>query len=230
MEEKEITIDVTRLLSAYLKKVWIVIISVLLCSAIAFVYSTFFVPQKYTYGTRLFVVNSVDYASTVSVNELNGARSLAEVYSVFLVDNNTLSNVSKAINGVYSTGQLKSMVSVSRHEDTEILQIYVTCQNPENAKKVADLVAQKGIEEINRLYSTAKVNVVDHDNAASPVSNGAKRNISIAAVIAFAISSAIILLINMLDKRVKSAEQLTDRFGYDVLGIIPAFNGGDLDE
>lgn len=230
MEEKELSFDISGIVHALVRRIWLIILAVVVCASAMFVYSSLFMKKMYTSTMRLYVVNTVDYASTVSANDIVAAQNLASSYILFLTSNTTLSNVSKAVNNKYTVGQLKGMVRVSKVSDTEVLQIAVTGESANDVKKLADLVAQEGEKEITRIVKAGKVSVVDYAGNAYLSAPNVKKYTVYGALVGLVLSCGIIIIIELLDKRIKQTHQLTDLFSYDVLGVIPSMIGGNHDE
>lgn len=230
LEEKEMTIDVLSIVKYVFSKIAIVILVTVLCASVSFVYTQLYIPRKYTSYTDLYVVNTVDNASTVSSSDLVAAEKLAASYTKFLTSNSTFDAVAKRINNSYSVKELNKMVEVSTLEGTEILRISVTSESKNDAKKIADLVAEEGEKQIVRIVKSGAVSVVDAATDAVVTSPNVLKNTLVAGFAGFAVVVIILALINILDKRIKTREQLEELFGLDVIGVIPSMYGGDDDE
>ena len=230
MDEISFNIDVTALFKAWLRKIWIVLLATVIAAAAVFVYNNNFVSKKYTSTTTMYVVNTVDYASTVSVNDLSAASDLAQTYIKFITSRTTLEAVSKAINGAYSVSQLSRMVSVSADEETAVLSLSVTSESKSDAKLLADLVAEQGKNEISRIIKASKVSVVDSASEAGLTYPNIPKSVLLYSLLVFLLVSALIVGKELLDDRIKTSEQLKNEFGYDVIGVIPSQNGGAKDE
>lgn len=230
MEEKEMTIDLLSIAKYVLSKIVIVLLVTVLFAAVAFIYTELYIPRKYTSYTDLYVVNTMDSASTVSASDLSAAEKLASAYSKFLKSNTTLTAVSKRISNSYSVKELTGMVDVSTDTETEILRISVTCESRNDAQKIADLVAEEGEKEITRIVKSGSVSVVDPATEAQMTSPNVMKNTLVAGAAGFIVVVVILALISVLDKRIKTKEQLEELFEMDVIGVIPTMNGGDKNE
>ena len=230
MEEKTFTIDLVALFKACVKRIWIVLIATVITALSTFIYNNNFVAKKYTSTTTLYVVNTVDYASTVSANDLSAAQNLAQTYIRFITSRTTLEAVSKDINGAYSAAQLENMLSVTTDDETAVLSVSVTCGSKSDAKLLADLVAKEGKSEISRIIKASKVSVVDAASDAVLTYPNTKRNVLVCSLLVFLLVIALIIFVELIDNRIKNSEQLVSEFGLDVIGVIPSQNGGAKDE
>lgn len=226
MEEKTLNIDLAALAKAWFKRIWIVLLATVIAAVSVFIYNNSFVTKKYTSTTTLYVVNTVDYASTVSVNDLSAALSLAQTYIKFITSRTTFEAVSEDINGAYTAAQLKKMVSVTTDQETAVLSVSVTCGSKADAKLLADLVAEEGKNEISRIIKASKVSVVDAASDAVLTYPNVSRNVLTYSLFVFLFVSALIIFLELIDDRIKTAEQLKNEFGIDVIGVIPSQNGG----
>ena len=230
MEEKAFTIDLVALFKAWLKRSWIVLIATVIAAVSIFVYYNNFVTKRYTSTTTLYVVNTVDYASTVSSAELSSAADLAQTYIKFMTSRTAFEAISKDISGAYTPSQLMGMVSVTADVDTAILSVSVTSTSQSDAKLLADLVAKVGKEEISRIFKASRVSVVDSASDAGLSYPNSKRKALQLGLAVFVLASALIVFLELIDDRIKSSEQLISEFGIDVIGVIPPQNGGGKDE
>ena len=88
-EEKDtIEIDLSALLYAVWKRIWLVVGAVLLGAAMAFSYATFFVTPLYQARAMMYVNNSsISVGNTslsISSGELSAAQSLVKTYIVIM--------------------------------------------------------------------------------------------------------------------------------------------------
>lgn len=221
MEEKEVYLDLTRFIRAVVKKWWLIFLAAVVFAGGTFFYTVMCITPLYTSKTTLYVDNTEDYVETISPGALSAAQSLASSYTTILTSNRVLSNVSDAIDNVYSAGQLQGMVSASRVGETEILQIVVNCVSSKDAQKIANLVAEEGAVAITTIVNAGKVSVVDEANLPStPSSPNTKKNTIIGFLFGAIIVVAGVIIKELLDTRIKSEEDLIEEFDANIIGVI----------
>ena len=121
--------------------------------------------------------------------------------------------------------ELKNNVTVSSVKDTEIIKITVTTKEPVNSVKIANEIAKVFTEKVKEIYSIENVQVVDKAEISYTPSNiNHKKDIIIFAFIGAVVSVIYVLLSNMLDTTVKTAEEIEKEFKLPVIASIPIYN------
>ena len=96
-KNEEMEIDLHRVLSAVLKKSWLIAIAAVLCAVAIFLGTCFFVQPKYDAGAKFYVNNSsisIGNASvSISSGDLVTSRGLVDSYIVILKTRETLNEV-----------------------------------------------------------------------------------------------------------------------------------------
>ena len=110
-------------------------------------------------------------------------------------------------------------------------EIAVTDEDPAVAAKVANEIAKGFITQVEEIYNLNNVHIVDEAEIASRPSNIHHiRMIIIFAAIGIVVSIIYVLLVNMLDTTVKSAEDVEEMLGLPVLASIPIYDAERTDE
>lgn len=124
-----------------------------------------------------------------------------------------------------SEEELKNNVTVSSVKETEIIKITVTTKIPVNSSKIANEMAKVFAEKVKEIYSIENVQVVDEAETPTTPSNiNHKKDILIFAFIGAVVSAMYVLIANMLDTTVKTAEEVEKEFKLPVLASIPVYN------
>ena len=120
---------------------------------------------------------------------------------------------------------LRSNVTVSSVEDTEIIEITVTNPNPTYAAKIANEIASVFTTKVGEIYNIDNVHIVDEAETPEAPSNiNHKRDVVIFAFIGAVIACIYVLIANMLDTTVKTAEEVEQLFKLPVLASIPIYD------
>lgn len=119
-------------------------------------------------------------------------------------------------------GSLKNKITVTNRTDTRILQITVTDPDPLMAKAIVDKVIEISSEKIKSIMDIEAVNLVDEGTLNStPVSPSYKKNVLIGVLIGIVITSAIVIVMYLLDDKIHTGEDIEKYLGLSVLGVIP---------
>ena len=100
-------------------------------------------------------------------------------------------------------------MSVSSETTSRVITLSVTGKDAEGVARVANAIAEEVSEVAQNVQMAQSVNVIDRSTSSKPS----------AAV-------AIIVLIDMLNTRVRSSEDAEDLLGISVIGRIPVLKDG----
>lgn len=224
--EEEDTISITRLLQAVWKRILWVIAAVVIAVAASAIITQFFITPQYQASCWLFVNTfSSDSSYTqnqISATQLQAATQLANTYIQMLRSETVLNDVSGELGGAYSPQQLSQMISASAITDTQILVITVTHPDPEQAAQIANAVAQVAPPSIQSFVEGSSVTVPQYASVPTfPSSPSMSRNLLIGFLVGLVVGIGAALVVYFLDTRVTQQDNLSEMFGYPLLGIIP---------
>lgn len=221
-------IDLVKLVKLLIKKAWVIIVVSIITAALAFGYSHYFLTPLYTSSARIYINNSsvAGYDSKISSSDISAAESLVNNV-VAIIKSETV------INGVYedvgkelsisSPSQIKGMLNASVVTDTVMVDISIKSNNPETSQKLTESfikVSQKRIEEI---IEKSGVSVVDEPNLPESKSfPNTKNYVLIGFLVGLILSAAIIIIADILDSSITSAQDFEEAFPeIPIVGIIP---------
>ena len=224
MENKEqdyIEIDVMQLLTKLWRRKFFLIFVTALFSFGALAVNLFLIPPKYQSTTRIYVVNQADNKA-VTTQDLQLGNFLVKDYKEIILSETVLSEVVASEGLNMTTGQLAKATHVNSPKDTRILSISVSDRDPNLASRLANRIREVSSEQIKRI---TKVNDVTTLEEAIPTnvksSPKVKRNTILAAAVGFFLSAGIVILRELLDDRVRRAEDIEDSLGMVLLGVVP---------
>lgn len=180
---------------------------------IAAVYSYVIQTPKYQSYTTIVLTkaeNTEGTNSSITQTDVTMNQKLVSTYSEIVKSKTVLAQVISNLQIADLTeDQLRKSVTVSAVEDTEVIKIIVSNQNPEYAAKIANEIGKVFSEKISDMY---KINNVYTLYAAEPSSTPYNikpaKYIAIAIVAGIFISCAIIIVMGLFDTTVKSAEEI----------------------
>lgn len=214
------------------KKAQIVLI-VLIFLIIGVIYTIGFTTPKYSAETTLILAsqnNNNQNENTITTStstELTVNSKLVSTYSELIKSKNIIRQVISNLNLATSISEeeLKNSVTVSSVEETEIIKITVTTKIPVNSSKIANEIAKVFSEKVKEIYSIENVQVVDEAETPSGPSNiNHPKDIVIFVFIGVVVAAMYVLIANMLDTTVKTAEEIEKEFKLPVLASIPVYN------
>ena len=216
------------------KKVQIILI-IIIFAVVGFIYTVGFVTPEYTASTTLVLATSntgdkttqTEQQSTNSITttDVTLNSKLVSTYSELVKSKNVLRQVISNIGINVDEEELRSNVTVSSVEDTEIIEITVTNSNPSYAAKIANEIASVFTTKVGEIYNIDNVHIVDEAETPEAPSNiNHKRDIIIFAFIGAVVACIYVLIANMLDTTVKTAEEVEQLFKLPVLASIPIYD------
>lgn len=219
----EFEIDIVQLIRLILRKWYWILASVIVFGLAAFLYAYFQLEDFYTADSSMIVqvTNSMDSTYT---DLLTGQR-LVDTYSEIAESNRVLEELRTNLNLTYSNAQLREMISVRNVNDTLIINLSVTANDPRIAKEIANEIVM--IVQSIAIDFEGLENVEILDVAVIPnVPSGPNRSLYIIVGILLGgmVSVAIILAFEFLDKSIKRGRDIENILGLRLLGLIPEYS------
>lgn len=222
-----IQIDLLKIAEAILRRIWLVLIAMVLCGGILLSYAAFYITPLYQAKVLLYVNNSSFSATaksfSISASELSAAKSLVETYLVILKTRLTLNDVI-ALGGLdCSYSELHDMITAEAVNETDIFSVTVTNPDPYEAEHIANTIARVLPDKIAGVVEGSSVRIVDYAVVPSVrVSPSLRRYTMIGMLLGAAISCAYIAVREIMDDRIHSEQYLLDTFkGIPLLAVIP---------
>lgn len=235
----EYTVDLLHVLTFLWHRIWIIILAGVLASGAAFVYSEYFEAPQYSAKVQLMVKNStkaessdIKYDLSLTASELSAAQSLVVTYKEILVGSTTMNQVIDLINeryevpeeDSYTPKKLASMIEVEPVENTAILAITVTAENPKNAAIIANCIAEvlplRVVDETLDLKPLAIVDKADED-----VANKVSPNVVSSAIKGGAVGVILAILVMavaaVVDSSIHDEDYIVRTYNYPILAKVP---------
>lgn len=214
-------IDLLDLLLYLKKKLWIIILSFLVCAAAGFAFTYFFIDTEYTATTRMYVLNRSS-ESNVAYSDFQVSNQLMEDYKVLITGENVTKEVIRQLGLDMSASQLSKKISVTAKDNTRVLQINVTDTDPQRAAEIANCVREISGEQIQQIMDVDAVNLVyAADVPQSPSGPNVMKNTILAALVGLVAAVGIFVVIYLIDDTIRTEEDVERYLGLSTLGVIP---------
>ncbi|MGJ5710489.1 YveK family protein [Staphylococcus equorum] len=219
----ESTLDLSKILQIIRKNIKILIILPIICLLISAIVTFFFLDAKYQASTQV-LVNQKENESQMMAQEVQSNIQLVNTYSEIVKSPRIIDKVSKELDRAYSTSELSSMITVSNQSESQILNIVVDSKSGGDSEKIANTVAQIFSEEVPNIMNVDNVSILSEaDDTAKQVAPKTMANLLLGVVGGFLIALIIIFTKEILDKRIKSEEDVENELNIPVLGSIQKF-------
>jgi capsular polysaccharide biosynthesis protein len=220
------TIDVIHIIKTLWKHAWVIALCGLLAAVIGFSISAFAIAPKYSSSVKLYVNNSsISLGNTnfsISASELTAAQSLVRTYGDILDSWNTLERVIEKAEVDYTWQELSDMIVYAPSNDTEIMLVTVTCENPYEATRIANAIAEVLPVRISEVIDGASMEIVA---PAIPnldkVSPSITKYTAIALIIGALISVSVLVVVAIMDDTIHDEEYVLKTYDYPILGKVP---------
>ena len=220
------TIDLLHILKALWQKAWLIGISGLLAAVIGFCIAAFLIVPKYSSAIMLYVNNSSfslgNTSFRISSSEITAAQSLVKTYGEILNNRTTLERVIEKAEVDYTYRELSKMIMAAPSNDTEIMKVTVTTEDPNEAAKIANCIAEVLPVRISEIIDGASMEVVD-----SAVPNNQKISPSITKYTAVGLILGVLIAViavciaAMLDNTIHDEEYVLKTYNYPILAKVP---------
>lgn len=223
--EKEIDIDLGKIFFMMKKRVIYIILATMVCAIVSGCVTEFFITPKYSTSCSMIVYNNAENVSTnrtANSNDLAASQQLVKTYIFVLTSDAVLEEVIKTLDLNMSTGALKSMISCSQHDETEIFRVGVTSTDPVLSANICNAIADVAPEQIAKKIKAGGVEIIDHAKVpSSPSSPNLKRNVLIGAALGFLVSFIGFFGYELFDTTITSEKDIEREFDVPLLGSIP---------
>ena len=222
----EVEIDLKKLFSVFLHRWWLIILCIFLGGVLAFGYTKFFVTPLYKSTVTVYVNNGRpgQQVDSISGGNLQTSQRLVSTYVNIIKSDTVLSHVIEAFNLGCSVEELRNMMSTEQVSDTELFRISILHPDPEASAKIANAVAAVAPEEIAEFVGGSSTKIIDYAKVPTARhSPSYSRNTVLGCFLGALAAILYLVLVYLLDVRIKGEEDLTQLFDYPVIGQIPLF-------
>ncbi|MBQ5809830.1 MAG: hypothetical protein IIW21_08765 [Clostridia bacterium] len=229
----EKTLTPKMIIDAISKKLALILAVSILTSVLLFVYSAFFIEDKYTTSVSVLVHNAQTVNSNTStVSDMNAADKLTAQFIEILQNPAILNQVALYVGNDPLTDsprvtakELEDIVFISSSGNA-ILKIIIRCSDAELCLDICEAMATRGAELLGEKVEASSVQRIESTKAdiAEPalVSKGIVRNAVLGIFLGFILTAAPVILVAYFDDTIKSSEEITTVLGLPILGEVPS--------
>lgn len=225
-QEKDfVQIDIMLLLRRIWSQKLIIVLTTLVFTAGALMYSLFIATPKYNSTTRVYVVNQKKDNQAITTQDVQLGTLLVKDYKEIILSQDVLTKVIADLKLKLQPSELAKKINVTVPTDTRIVSIAVSDGNAEEAARIANSVRQAAAEKIIAVTKVADVTTLEAAEAPKePSSPNIKRNTLIGFLAGGMLMSVISIVVEVLDDRIKKPEDVEEVMGITLLGVVPNMN------
>lgn len=215
-------------LTRYLRLVgrwwWLLLLGALIGGGSAYGISQLITPVYRAEATLL--VNQTQTPGIIAYNDILTSERLTKTYRELIIKRPVLTDVIENLDLDMSYDELASLTSVAVVPDTQLLRLSVEHVDPDQARLLANAVAQVFIEANERdgLTRPGTVSIVEPAaTPGSPVRPRTTLNTLIGVLAGLFVAGIAVLIYEYLDDTVKTAEEVEAAAGLPTLGGVARF-------
>ena len=226
--DDEIEIDLGALFQSLLKKWWLIAICALIGAGIAISSTILLITPKYQSSAMLYILNKT--TSVTSLADIQIGSALTADFEVIATSkpvlDGAIETLKKEEGKTFTRAQISSMLSVTNKDDTLILVITATSENPQDASIVANAVAKNTATKMGEIMKSDPPTTVENaETSENPISPNLKKNTVLGFLAGAVLVCAILVIQFLLNDNIKSEEDIEKYLGLSTLATIPKEKG-----
>lgn len=220
MEE---TIDLREYFAIIKKRFWIIAIITVVAMVVSGVISFFMLSPVYEAKSTL-IVNTEKNEETqmITGDQFSVSQKLAVTYGEIIKSRAVLESVISNLKLDSEYEDLVEKITVSPVKDTQIISISVQDTNPKKARDIANEIPKVFEKEVKRITKANDIQVIDKAILPeNPIKPNKMMNVAIAAVLGMMIGLFVVFVLEYLDNKIKTPQDVEKHLDLPILGVIP---------
>lgn len=224
-------LDIKRMIEIVLDRIVSIVVITIIFGLVSYGLSEYLFVKKYESTVTMVINNRKDMEISdaeykTNASDITASRDLVPTCIEIIKRDAILQTVAENINDKrdqkYTPGKIREMLSVEEVINTYIIKISVLDTDRVMARDIANEIGETVELKMQEYIPLSSVKVIDYAKVSTaPASPNVRNNTILGALLGFVLSISVILLKELFDVRVKSADDLVARFNYPVLGTIP---------
>lgn len=234
--------NIKKILTALLKKWYLLLIFFLIGAVAAYTYTAKFTVLTYKSSIEFLAyaedkdqemsgtASSTVQQRTSETSKRSYAIGMLDTFIEIFKTTDFNQSVADEINRKHGTNvtanQVKNAISFEKVENTAMFKLHILTTDADLSYNISLALQDCVIETMNQTNGgLVKATVVDKPmKAVTAASKGYAKKCLIGAMAGFVLAAAYIILRDLLDVRIKTEEELTEKYKIPVLGSIPEFS------
>lgn len=230
MEEK--TINIMDLVMLAWRRIWILILSAVVCAVAVFSYCKFFITPSYSATASIIATNGAvtvySDKSSVSASDLSASLYLAETVIDILKTPDIYKDVADELGKDYNYQNLMGRATVARRgEDTLFIDVTFSSTDPKEAMRIANKFVEISCEYIPEFVPHSVAKVASTAIKASKTYPRTMMSTAVAGVVGAVVSYIVLFIIESTNRAIKGEEDFANNFDVPLLGAVPDFENAD---
>ncbi|MEE1224181.1 MAG: Wzz/FepE/Etk N-terminal domain-containing protein [Clostridia bacterium] len=218
----ETQLSVVDIINMMLTFWWLIVILAVLVGGSTYAYSKITaVPEYNSVGTLYINTQTEQKSEDVNASALNNAKVLMPTYIEILKSKPFLELVCEDLDDKYTFKEMEEFIEIEAVEDTNLINISVDTTDAHDSYLICTSIVNNAFDEIIRVFEGGSVKLINSpEESLSALPTNSYQKGLIGAVIGAVVAMLIIFLINLFDTRVKSSEELKNKYNLPILGEV----------
>jgi capsular polysaccharide biosynthesis protein len=215
-------LDLKDLFFVFKKHILLILAVTVTAGIVLFIVAKCFLKPVYESQATLIINVTSPSTLTITDNDVALSQKLIDTYAIILKGNTILGQVKQDLGLDMSVKQLADEISVKGVGTTQVLILSVKDAEPDRASAIAGDIITCAPAEISRTVKTGSIEVIspaETDN--TPVSPNVPVFTIIGVIAGLFISCILTLIFDMLSDKLRSEEDIKNKLGYAIIGVIP---------
>lgn len=233
-------ISIMYLLQLAWKRIWLLLIAMVVFAVATFGYCKFFATKRYSAKASIIVTNGNvvnnsedDYAEFIATSDLSASNNLSntvtellkttKVYDAFVEEYGKKYDIDRG-------GVVKGMTSVAKRENNNpFIDLTVTSTDAQLAQDMANDLANFACSYVTEDYfKRAEIVVADEATRASCIYPRSMFATGVAAIVGLVVMFAIVFIFDTLNQSIRGEEEFNMRFDIPIIGSVPDFGDTEI--
>lgn len=216
-------INLKELFKYFLGKWLIIVITVISIVLVGSIYSNFIKKPMYKSTTKIVLVRTNDSDSnSITQNDVTLNQKLVSTYREIVKSTRVLNKVIRNLELDMSYSELYNNTVVESVSDTEIIKISVINKEAEEAKSIANEIANVFTSEITNIYQIQNISILEKaEMTKKPYNINIAKEEIIYLLAGLVVSLGIVFVMFYFDTTIKTVEEVEEKFELPILGQIP---------
>lgn len=220
--DDEVEIDLKEIFYLLLSG-WKMILIAALAGAVIFgAYHTFLMKPSYQADASIYITNT---DSMITFSDLQLSAALTEDYANIITSRTVLNRVIDELDLNLNYETLKELINVSNPNSTHIINIKVTCDDPELSRNITNALMNVGISQIYQIIGSSEPTVIDYSvaEAVKNVTPSLFKYLFLGALLGGIAVCGILILRMLMDSTLKTDEDIEKSLRLPVLAVVPYY-------
>jgi capsular polysaccharide biosynthesis protein len=206
-----------------IKKRWkIITIIAMTTIMIGSIYTYFILTPIYQASTTI-LVNQRNSENLIGNSDVQSNAELINTYSMIIKSPVILDKVIKDLKLNQSSEKLNEKIQINSQQDSQVFTLVVEDSSHREAVTIANSVTEIFQKEIKNIMNVDNVNILAEakfKENSKPITPNHLFNLTISIMVGIMAGLGIVLLLELLDKTIKSEQDVITKLGLPVLGSV----------